>query len=244
MDERMHRLLARTPGSSRTLLVLSFAPCDRSHRRSRCGRIHLCLPAETSPGTWVVLWLAHSSLRPRSSLSQFQLVEDYPNATGGHTHNKAVGVGYRNDNTTGVAKGDEPETLYMVTSGQHYNEGCCFDCEPPPWAAPPARHVRSRSCGSVPDRAFLHALCVHSPLRTRSPPRPLAVLYILCTRVCCVVARLFPQTATPKASLATRETAPWKRSRSPTIGAGPCMAPTTVLAPGPGSGVTWSRASS
>jgi hypothetical protein len=33
----------------------------------------------------------------------------------------------RNDNTTGVAKGDEPETLYMVASGQHYNAGCCFD---------------------------------------------------------------------------------------------------------------------
>ena len=33
----------------------------------------------------------------------------------------------RNDNTTGVAKGDEPETLYMVASGRHYNEGCCFD---------------------------------------------------------------------------------------------------------------------
>ena len=39
----------------------------------------------------------------------------------------AVGVGYRNDNTTGVAKGDEPETLYMVASGTHFDEGCCFD---------------------------------------------------------------------------------------------------------------------
>ena len=37
------------------------------------------------------------------------------------------GNGYRNDNTTGVAVGDEPETIYMVTSGTHYNDECCFD---------------------------------------------------------------------------------------------------------------------
>ena len=37
------------------------------------------------------------------------------------------GMGYRIDNTTGIAKGDEAETIYMVTSGKHYNDGCCFD---------------------------------------------------------------------------------------------------------------------
>jgi hypothetical protein len=52
----------------------------------------------------------------------FERVSSYP---GNHT--KHVGVGYRINNTTGVAKGDDPETMYMVTSGQHFNEGCCFD---------------------------------------------------------------------------------------------------------------------
>jgi len=37
------------------------------------------------------------------------------------------GMGYRIDKTSGVATGDEPEVLYMVTGGQHYNGGCCFD---------------------------------------------------------------------------------------------------------------------
>ena len=37
------------------------------------------------------------------------------------------GMGYRNDNTSGVAVGDEPETIYMVVSGTHYNDKCCFD---------------------------------------------------------------------------------------------------------------------
>lgn len=35
--------------------------------------------------------------------------------------------GYRNIKTKGVATGDAQETMYMVTSGTHYNGGCCFD---------------------------------------------------------------------------------------------------------------------
>ncbi|KAJ9467719.1 putative alpha-L-arabinofuranosidase B [Diplonema papillatum] len=37
------------------------------------------------------------------------------------------GMGYRNDNTTGVATGNNPETLYMVVDGNVFNDGCCFD---------------------------------------------------------------------------------------------------------------------
>ena len=35
--------------------------------------------------------------------------------------------GYRRDTTSGIAVGDEPETIYMVTAGKHFNSGCCFD---------------------------------------------------------------------------------------------------------------------
>jgi hypothetical protein len=38
-----------------------------------------------------------------------------------------AGVGYRNDKTSGIATGDQPESLYMVTSGKHVNGECCFD---------------------------------------------------------------------------------------------------------------------
>jgi hypothetical protein len=38
-----------------------------------------------------------------------------------------VGIGYRNDKTSGIATGDQPEGMYMVTSGKHFNGGCCFD---------------------------------------------------------------------------------------------------------------------
>jgi hypothetical protein len=37
------------------------------------------------------------------------------------------GVGYRNNKAVGTATGDNPETIYMVTSGDFYNGGCCFD---------------------------------------------------------------------------------------------------------------------
>ena len=39
----------------------------------------------------------------------------------------SAGVGYRNNSTNGVAKNGEPEGMYMVTSGTHVNNRCCFD---------------------------------------------------------------------------------------------------------------------
>jgi len=53
-----------------------------------------------------------------------------PITVGGH---KAYGVyvapgtGYRNNSTNGVATGDQPEGMYAVFDGTHYNGGCCFD---------------------------------------------------------------------------------------------------------------------
>ena len=39
----------------------------------------------------------------------------------------APGTGYRNDHTSGIATGDNPEGEYAVFDGTHYNNGCCFD---------------------------------------------------------------------------------------------------------------------
>ena len=54
----------------------------------------------------------------------------HPITASGHAAYAAFfegGMGYRIDVTAGVAKGNDPETLYMVTSGTHVNAGCCFD---------------------------------------------------------------------------------------------------------------------
>jgi hypothetical protein len=54
----------------------------------------------------------------------------YKLTVGGHAVYGAyfdTGMGYRNDNTTGVATGDQPQSMYMVASGMHYNDQCCFD---------------------------------------------------------------------------------------------------------------------
>jgi hypothetical protein len=53
-----------------------------------------------------------------------------PITVGGH---KAYGVyvapgtGYRNNNTTAVATGDQAEGEYAIFDGTHFNGGCCFD---------------------------------------------------------------------------------------------------------------------
>jgi len=53
-----------------------------------------------------------------------------PITIGGH---KAYGVfimpgmGFRNNNATGLAIADEPEGIYYVVDGTHYDSGCCFD---------------------------------------------------------------------------------------------------------------------
>jgi non-reducing end alpha-L-arabinofuranosidase len=39
----------------------------------------------------------------------------------------APGIGYRDDSTTDIATGNEPEGEYDVVDGTHYNGFCCFD---------------------------------------------------------------------------------------------------------------------
>jgi hypothetical protein len=39
----------------------------------------------------------------------------------------AAGTGYRDNHTSGIATGDQPEGMYAVFDGTHYNGGCCFD---------------------------------------------------------------------------------------------------------------------
>jgi non-reducing end alpha-L-arabinofuranosidase len=41
--------------------------------------------------------------------------------------NDVGAVGYRNNATKGVVTGNDAEGVYMVCSGKHYNEWCCFD---------------------------------------------------------------------------------------------------------------------
>ena len=37
------------------------------------------------------------------------------------------GMGFRNNDATGIAINDEPEGIYYVIDGKHYDSGCCFD---------------------------------------------------------------------------------------------------------------------
>lgn len=52
---------------------------------------------------------------------------------GGHTVHGiyvtgySTDIGYRATQTVGIAKGDEPESMYMVVDGKRYSDQCCFD---------------------------------------------------------------------------------------------------------------------
>ena len=52
---------------------------------------------------------------------------------GGHTAygiyvtGNSDNVAYRNNSTTGVAKGNQAESMYMVVDGRRYSSPCCFD---------------------------------------------------------------------------------------------------------------------
>jgi hypothetical protein len=39
------------------------------------------------------------------------------------------GFGMHVDNTTGIAMDNQPESIFAVMSGTHYNGACCFDCK-------------------------------------------------------------------------------------------------------------------
>ena len=51
------------------------------------------------------------------------------------------GYGYHVDDTKGVPTGNEPESIYAVMSGTHYNGHCCFvrPPHPPPPSSLPKR---------------------------------------------------------------------------------------------------------
>jgi len=63
-------------------------------------------------------------------LDNLPIADMAPITIGGH---KAYGVfvtpgvGLRNDHPAGTAAGDQPEGMYWVIDGHHFNDGCCFD---------------------------------------------------------------------------------------------------------------------
>ena len=79
----------------------------------------------TPPGGW----LANGGTEANAGAAKITI--------GGHTaygvyttgsFDEAVGgVGYRNNKTKAIATMDQPEGMYMVASGKHYNQWCCFD---------------------------------------------------------------------------------------------------------------------
>ncbi|MGA2506260.1 MAG: arabinofuranosidase catalytic domain-containing protein [Chitinispirillaceae bacterium] len=98
-------------GKTGTILTIYDQSPNGNHLKSRCS------------GYWV----------PADTEA---VATDAPIKINGHTvygvytymgWSPSAGTGYRNDKATGLATGDQPEGMYMVCSGTHYNQWCCFD---------------------------------------------------------------------------------------------------------------------
>jgi hypothetical protein len=74
-------------------------------------------------------WLNNGGLEANATQAKIQLNGHavYGIYTTSSFDNDVGAVGYRNNATKGVATGDQPEAMYMVVSGKHYNQYCCFD---------------------------------------------------------------------------------------------------------------------
>lgn len=71
------------------------------------------------------------------------------------------GFGYHVDKTTGVATGNEPESIFAVMSGTHFNGGCCFVRR--------RRLTAARLCARLLTQRYLFAL---GRLSSHPPPFP------------------------------------------------------------------------
>ena len=79
----------------------------------------------TPPGGW----LANGGTEAKATAAKIMISGHpvYGVYTTGSFDEAVGGVGYRNNKTKGIATGDQPEGMYMVASGKHYNQYCCFD---------------------------------------------------------------------------------------------------------------------
>jgi len=74
-------------------------------------------------------WLGHGGTEANATAAKIKLDGRtvYGVYTTGSFDTTVGGVGYRNNKTTGVATADQPEGIYAVIDGKHYNQYCCFD---------------------------------------------------------------------------------------------------------------------
>ena len=86
------------------------------------------------------------------------------------------GMGFRTNSTRGIPTGDEPETIYMVASGKHYNDNCCFDVSANSTSV--VSSLQARVSTTPPRRAHVLVMRAHTALPSmRSPTHPAAPLH-------------------------------------------------------------------
>eukprot|EP01052_Picozoa_sp_SAG31_P048017 SAG31_NODE_9859_length_1219_cov_7.760243_2_plen_223_part_01 len=113
--------LSKPDGTSKTIGVTASGYADSAAHDAFCGPAKDCVVYnifDQSP--------MRNHLGPRHKLVNASL---HPIVAGGQRVYGLWfdrGYGYHVDNTTGIATGNQPESIFAVMSGTHYNDGCCF----------------------------------------------------------------------------------------------------------------------
>jgi hypothetical protein len=71
------------------------------------------------------LWQSNGGTESKTSDGKHKV--NGHNVNGIYVTGYSSNVAYRNNAATGIAKGDQPEAMYMVVDGKRYSDQCCFD---------------------------------------------------------------------------------------------------------------------
>ena len=132
-SSRLYAVRRSSDGASRDIGTLTAGgAANAATQDSFCtGTVCVITVIYDQSGHGNDLWYQGSSVVPGSSASTPAVATNESVAVGGNKvyslYTQPHQSYWRNGSSSGVPTGSAPEGMYMVTSGTHYNSGCCYD---------------------------------------------------------------------------------------------------------------------
>ncbi|WP_041833574.1 arabinofuranosidase catalytic domain-containing protein [Actinoplanes sp. N902-109] len=128
----LYQVRRASDNTTRAIGVLSGGTADAAAQNTFCaGTTCVITVVYDQSGRGNDLWYQGSSVVPGSSSSRPAVATSESLSIGGSAaYSLYINPGnsyWRDGHLTGVPTGSAPEGMYMVTSGTHVNNGCCFD---------------------------------------------------------------------------------------------------------------------
>ncbi|MEU4746461.1 arabinofuranosidase catalytic domain-containing protein, partial [Actinosynnema sp. NPDC023658] len=128
----LYQVRRSSDNTTRNIGLLSTGVADAAAQDSFCaGTSCVITVVYDQSGRGNDLWYQGSSVVPGSTQSRpANATTESLSVGGSKTYSLYINPGnsyWRDGHLTGVPTGSAPEGMYMVTSGTHVNNGCCFD---------------------------------------------------------------------------------------------------------------------